>query len=410
MADSSIQVLIQADASGLESGAKQASDSADQISEKLQGIKDAASVGAEGLDEAAKSVGALSGALGSLATIAGGVFGGLELESIAGKLKGAFEDATFGAFSWGESLTNLGIQTGMSVEQLQILERAALISGKSLDSVTGIVNRLSRTMLEFASGKVSPKMQSAVEVLGFNPADFTDAYSMLDGLSTRIAEIGPLTLAQRGAIEEMFGRSVLSALPWIEKLHEVGDSMRANNEILGNDTVAANDKAAQAIHKLGAEWASFEHEFGGAAASAILDFLDSMAKGVKNVNDEINKGLGTKDWIATVTSYLGFSTPEMGGGTGGAMRTKLDAEQEQPAQTQPATDAQQQLTAAVQGTGTATESLKDIQKDWADNAKSTLDQIIPKVIAYDQAWHDTYHVDPEMGAALLAARGVSGRR
>jgi hypothetical protein len=49
MADDLISVKIEADASGLESGAKQASDSADQISEKLQGIQGAAGAGAEGM-------------------------------------------------------------------------------------------------------------------------------------------------------------------------------------------------------------------------------------------------------------------------------------------------------------------------------------------------------------------------
>jgi len=47
--DSTVEVRITADASGLQSGAEQASDSAAQLSEKLKEIQGAAGAGAEGM-------------------------------------------------------------------------------------------------------------------------------------------------------------------------------------------------------------------------------------------------------------------------------------------------------------------------------------------------------------------------
>ena len=378
-----ISVKIVGDASGFDSAASQASDSADRLSNKLKEIQGAAGAGAEGMNaleaayysvsgpaqqaaESAKaltdalssgipSASAFSDALSQMGKIALAVSGGLGIMQIAGTLKSAFEDATVGAFSWGESLTNLSIQTGMSVEQLQILERATLVSGKSLDSVTMIVNRLSRTMLEFASEKVSPKMQSAVELLGFNPADFTDAYSMLDGLSTRIAEIGPLSLAQRGAIEEMFGRSVLSALPWIEKLHEVSDSMRANNQILSNETVAANDDAAEHINTLKADFGALAHEIGGVLAPA-MDGLIASFRTFANMPGGVGDFSNTK---------LAAGGPKDTG--------EMQAENIQPAaDTQPAVESQKNLEKAIKDTQRAAdEQARMIEQDAREMATGT---------------------------------------
>ena len=61
MADSEIQVKISAETSELQAGASQASDAADQISEKLQGIKESAEAGSEGL-QAARELPPMNGA------------------------------------------------------------------------------------------------------------------------------------------------------------------------------------------------------------------------------------------------------------------------------------------------------------------------------------------------------------
>jgi methyl-accepting chemotaxis protein len=178
--DSTVEVRITADASGLQSGASQASDSADQISEKLQGIKDAVGAGSEGLQAAGESVGAFGGALQSLGTIAAGVVGGLELASIAGTLKSAFEDATTGTWEWGESLKNLQTSTGITVEQLQVLQYAAEVTGTSMSRLPMIVNQLARAMRSYSEG--SKTQVEAARTLGIDPSQWTSAY---EGLAAR---------------------------------------------------------------------------------------------------------------------------------------------------------------------------------------------------------------------------------
>ena len=379
MSENEVKVLVQADTSDLQSGVEQASESAEQLSEKLQGIKSAADVGAEGLDKAAESAGAFASAISSMAEIAGGVLAGLQLDKLVGDFESFFKSATIGSFEWGESLTNLSTATGMTTDQLQIVERAAQVSGSSFSSLGMIVNRVSRVMLEFSSGSASKQMLAAANALKIDPTQYSTAFDLLEAIEDRIKSIGTLTLAQRGALEQLFGRGVLASLPFIEKLRETEDEMRKNGDILSGTMVKAQDEAAQSINKLTAKWDEFKHTIGGGIAEDALASLERF----KNIWAEIP--FGSTGGAAEATGGM------LGTGMGGPAAESLE----------PAVEAQQKLTAAVQKTSTATESLKDVTKDWSDTAKNTLDQILPKVIAYDTAWQDTYH-DLDMAATVEA--------
>ena len=224
--DSEVKVLITSDVSGLQDGADQAVDSSKTISDTLDELKAKAESGADGLDKAGESAGAFGSALSAAGEIAAGVLGALELNKLAEDVKSFFESATIGSFDWAEGLTNLSVATGITTDDLQIIERAAQVTGTSFESLGGIVNRVSRVMLEFSSGNASKQMLAAADALKIDPTQYTSAFDLLEAIEDRIKSIGDLTLAQRGALEQLFGRGVLSALPFIEKLRETEDEMR----------------------------------------------------------------------------------------------------------------------------------------------------------------------------------------
>jgi len=357
--DSEVLVKIESDVSGLQDGAAAAVDSSKTIAETLDELKTKAESGGEGLDKAGESAGAFGAALSSVASIAAGVDLGLLFEKAAGAAKDFFESATLGSFEFGEKITNLSIAYGLTTDQLQIIREATLETGTSFDSFGMIVNRLSRVMLQFSSGDASKQARAAAEALQIDPTKYSSAFDLLEAIEDRIKSIGDLTLAQRGALEQLFGRGVLSALPFIEKLRETEDEMRSTGQLLSPDMVKAQDEAAESINRLGARWDEFKHIIGGGIAESVNAIVDS---------------LGLLGDAAAGPEAL------TGGGTGGALRRQLDAQQLQPA-IEPGTQTQAQLKSSFeQSVADYEASQREIMAAAGDTAEAR--------IAYEKNVHD----------------------
>jgi hypothetical protein len=345
--DSELKVVISSDVSGLQEGADQASESADTIAEHLEALKSQAESGADGLDEAGKSAGAFGAALSSMGQIAAGVFGGLELEGLKDKFESFFETATLGTFEWGESLTNLGISTGLTSEQLQVLQYAADVTGVNFDKLQQVVNRLSLAMLQFQQG--SKTVVNAAQVLGIDPSTFNDAYDALGKIGERVKEIGTLTLEQRGAIEEFLGgRGGAQILPAIERLQEFQDEAKATGVILSDDMVKSSDEAAESINRLSAAWGALEHQIGATLAPAATLAVQGIGERVFGLQ------------------------PDEGGGVAGDDKGSGERQAET---LQPATDAQQTLKAAIDSTTGSIDMQTAAMTEFAGIAPQTLSQI-----------------------------------
>jgi hypothetical protein len=356
--DSELQVVITSDVSGLQDGADQASESADTIAEHLGALKSQAESSGDGIEEAAKSAGVLSDAFSNLGTVIAGVFGGLELEGFKDEFESFFESATLGTFEWGESLTNLGISTSLTSEQLQVLQYAADVTGVNFDKLQQVVNRLSLAMLQFQQG--SKSVTNAAQVLGVDPSTFIDAYDALGKIGDRVREIGTLTLEQRGALETFLGgRGGAQILPAIERLQEFQDEAKATGVILSDDMVKSSDEAAESINRLSAAWGALEHQIGAALAPAATVAV---------------QGIGER--------VFGLQPDEGGGVAGNSGNTG-----EMQAETlQPAINAQNQLQNAVTSTSSAIDLQTAAIKELAAIAPQTMDQIREYAEADDAAW------------------------
>lgn len=295
MADDQISVQITADASGLQDAAAQASDAANQVSESLQNIGGAATTGAQGLDAAAGSVGAFASTLSTIGSIAAGVFGGLELENIAEKIKGTFEDATLGTFDWAESLTNLSISTGLTTDQLQVLQYAAGVTGVNMNRLQMTVNMVARAMQQYAEG--TPRAVDAAKQLGVDPSTWTSAYDAVMQLGdayTRLTADGrQLGLANEEAFQVFLGgRSGMQGLAAFKDLAQYEKEATDGGYVFGDAMVKNSDEAAQAINRLGLGWQKFEHMIGGVAAEGVL----AIGRAVTGLGADLDEaGVGAAD-------------------------------------------------------------------------------------------------------------------
>ncbi len=376
MADDKIQVKIEVDAAEFKAGADQASESAQTIKEKLEELKASGESGASGLDEAAKSVGSFGSALASMGQIAAGVFGGLELEGFAEKFKSFFEESTFGTFELAESFRNLSIGTGLTTDQVQELKYAGDITGVSMGRLQQEVNSVARAMTEFADG--SKRATDAAATLGLDPSKWTSAYDALTQIGAKYKELTAsgqqLGLANEAAFQVFLGgRFGMQSLAALERLPELEEQARAAGVIMGKDMIAADDQAAESIHKLSAEWGALEHQIGSALAPAATLAMQAIGERVFGLQ------------------------PDEGGGVAGNDKGSGEMQAEN---LQPAIDAQNKQTVAVQATKAVTDDLMTSTKDWAALAKSTLGEITPKVFEYNQGWQDTFH-NTDMAATVL---------
>jgi hypothetical protein len=401
--DSEISVKIGADVSEFEDGANQASETADQLTQKLEGIAGVA--GTDGLDAtgeaasrlgvnlqaASESANAFGSSLSTMGEVAAGVLAGINLEDIAGEFKDFLEDATFGTFEFAESIKNQSISTGIATDTLQALQYAFNTVGVSATHLQQQVNSVARAMTEFADG--SKRATDAAATLGLDPSKWTSVNDAFIQIGERYKELTAdgqqLSLANEAAFQVFLGgRFGMQSLAALERLPELEEQARAAGVIMGSDTLEASDKAAEAIHRLSAEWGALEHAIGGALAP-----LATLAA----------EGIGER--------LFGLQPPEGGGVAGetgggpaqyasrGAPNQPLSPEM--PAETlQPAVDGQQTLKTAIDSTTGSIDMQTAAMKDPAAIAPETMDQIRDKAEAADAAWQQM-NQDMEDGAATV---------
>lgn len=143
-----------------------------------------------------------------LATVALGAIGaGVSLASIAGAARQVID--------LGDKLRDLSFATGQSVEQLSFLDFAAGQSGTSIETISSAAQRLSKNLVEIASGR-GAQAAGALAKLGLD----ADELSRTD-LAQQIGQIGSQLVkidnpAQRAAIGvALFGKQFKELAPLI---------------------------------------------------------------------------------------------------------------------------------------------------------------------------------------------------
>lgn len=137
---------------------------------------------------------------------------------------GAFAHMIKGAIDAMDKMDELSQRTGVTVEVLSGLELIAKQSGIGLDDVGGVVQKLSKHMLEFVrdgSGKVADSFKT----IGITQAQAKAGLDNMDAFLPTFAK--KLTESAGGAhqvalAQELMGKSGANALPFIQALAEAG--------------------------------------------------------------------------------------------------------------------------------------------------------------------------------------------
>ncbi len=164
-----------------------------------------------------------AGSVAALGAIAGGV-------AAAIKAVKELNDMTLEAASKADDLLTKSLQTGVSTDMLQQWEYASQLIDVSVETMTGSMSKLTKTMYDAQSG--SDTAAAAFEVLGVNITNADGSLRsanevMFDALAS-LAEVGNAT--ERDAIAmEVFGKSAQELNPLILNLDE---AQRLYNEAM----------------------------------------------------------------------------------------------------------------------------------------------------------------------------------
>jgi len=292
MADSSIQVLIQADASGLESGASQAADSAAQISENLQSIKEAADAGSAGLQAAAESISSS--------------FEGMK-QSAVGLLElfGAFK-----AVEWGKNLVSESLDlgeafwrqaqiTGINVVELERLKFAAEATGTSFQMVIRAVEMSARVLQQLQqAGGGSATIKTSMKGLSLTEADFGNTDVLLqkvaDGLKL-MDERGASAAEKLSVLRGVFGRMGGELEPFFNNLTRLKAEFDAFGVTLDAKAIAKLTETKERFNELGTIWELVKGQL-TADLTPALDIFAKLLFGVVKEIDEFATSEGAQNF------------------------------------------------------------------------------------------------------------------
>src|SRR6185503_6943255 len=149
-----------------------------------------------------KGVGSLKG---ELAGLAAGLAAGIGIAALARE-----------ALQFAEAVTKVHDQTGLAVDSIQYLRLAADLTGVSIDSLAGLVNKMQRQLVEASGNK---KVAQQFKDIGLEIEDLRKMRpeDQLQAIAKAIAEIQD-PAEQSAAAVLAFGKSGAEALPELKAL------------------------------------------------------------------------------------------------------------------------------------------------------------------------------------------------
>ena len=187
---------------------------------------------------------------------------------IAPALAGAFTVTAVAAYAreiidLGGHLVDLRDKTGINVEALQVLGRAADLSGNSLEQVTGAISQMQKRLAGGDAGAVGALRQlnlSLTELRNLTPDQ------QFRTIARAIADTEDPAQRTRLAFE-LFGKSGAEILP----------TLVSNIDAVANSTVAMSSRSAEALDKLGDAWTATIGNVKGFTGNAIADIIESFS-------------------------------------------------------------------------------------------------------------------------------------
>ncbi len=240
---------------------------------------------AKGADKASGKVSAFTVALGSL--MADAIKAGFKfmVDSVK-KIAKYFVDATKGAAEYADEIMELSAQTSISTEKLQEYKYMASLTDTSLETITGSMTKLTKTMFNAQGG--SKSAVESFESLGIAVTDsngeLRSADSVFQEAITALGQISNET--ERDALAmQIFGKSAKDLNPLIEAggdaLEEFRKEAHDVGYILDDETLESLGAVQDGFDRLGLAADSAKNQIGAALGQFILPYLEKLVSAVQ---------------------------------------------------------------------------------------------------------------------------------
>lgn len=236
---------------------------------------------------ASGKIGAMAVALGSLAAdaIKAGIKGIVDGVKDIAKF---FIDATKGAAEFADEILTLSTVTGISTETLQEYKYMASLLDVDLNTITGSMTKLTKSMSSTQSG--SGAAASAFEKLGVSIVDdngsLRDANSVFDDAIAALGKISNETERDATAME-LFGKSAKDLNPIIEASGEKMAALRQEAHdvgyVMSDDTLNAMGEVQDGFDRLGLSAESLKNQIGTSIGQYMLPYLNDLVSAFQNL-------------------------------------------------------------------------------------------------------------------------------
>lgn len=208
----------------------------------------------------------LNGIAGAFGTVLGGAFAGAGITQFVRQTALAID-----------ALNDAADATGATVEQLSGLEQVALRNGESLDTVTGIMVKFNAVLKE-ADGKNVPSQVLKAIGVDANELRRIDPADALQKVAAALAKFEDNGNKAR-IIQELFGKSVREAAPFLKDLAEAGEL---------NATVTS--KQAEQAERFNKNLSALSTSATNAGRSLVSDLLPALNEILTKFNQFNNNG------------------------------------------------------------------------------------------------------------------------
>lgn len=247
----------------------------------------------------------LKGALGSVAAFTTGLVGGLV------SAQAAFE-GFMNAINNADRLDELSSRLGISTEQLSAWGYAAKLSGGDLESLTGSIQKFSKTVASAVDA--NSRQGELFTALGINVKDaagnLRDVEQLLPEVADRFKQLNNDT-TEAALAQELFGRSGAELLEFLNRgsdgLRELGDEAKNLGAIIDGDTAKAaaafNDELDKLRFSTNGYFTSIAREVLPALTDLIREFRIAAAQG-ENLNRTATLVKGAFDALASAFDFF----------------------------------------------------------------------------------------------------------
>ena len=212
------------------------------------------------------------------------------LAGFARRVRVASAAAVAAATAAGVAMVRSGLQTvdaqaklaaslDTTVASIQVLERAAELSGARFSEIEGGASRLTRRLSLFASDGGGPAA-TAIERLGLNAGELLrlPLDQRIDAVTRAIRENADAS-EQAALFSQLFGDRAFVAFQRLDTdtLAQANQDLRDFGAIVSDQDAAQIERTNDAISRLGLVWRGLSNQLAVAAAPALEAVADAMA-------------------------------------------------------------------------------------------------------------------------------------